>query len=229
MSSILNQFSTELRFRFYYILLSFVFSTICAYMYKESLIQVLSIIVVSHFIYTTLSEAFFSYVHLSFQIGFVITSPLFFFHIWKFFVPGMYLYEKRVLRFFILFFFFLMILSFFFAYQYFIPNVISFFSSFQEEHLFLQLKISDYLTLVASLYLYLFLIFQIPIFLFVFWKISGFSLQSLGRFRRFIYLFLTILTAILSPPDVLSQILLVIPCLFLYESSILLLHVISKY
>lgn len=228
--SIMNEYLVEIRYRVYYIIISFIFNFFCIYVYKEKCVLLLSNSIGVSFIYTNITEAFFSYLWMCFYGSLYFTTPILIYHIWRFFLPGFFLYEKKIYRMLISIFLLLTSVSFIYTYQYLIPNAAYFFLSFQEKNLLvLYPKISEYIFLIFIFFFYVSLLFQLPLILFLTYKVFGINFIYFSRYRRFIYFLISIFSAVFSPPDLLSQILIAIPCIFLYEFTIFLISILYEY
>jgi sec-independent protein translocase protein TatC len=112
------------------------------------------------------------------------------------------------------------------------PNAWLFFISYEKVDvgvpLVLEARISEYLSLVIQLMLAFGLSFQLPIVMIVLSSIGLISTEALKRKRRIAIVIIFVVAAILTPPDVFSQIALAIPLLLLYEFSILLCKLLEK-
>ena len=174
----------------------------------------------SHAIYTTLPEGFFTRMHISFVAGVFVSSPVIFYQIWSFIAPGLYEEEKRH----ILPVAFMSAVFFVSggAFCYFIvfPQAFAFFVSYATDSIVAMPKVSDYLSFVLKLILAFGLVFEMPLFAFFLARMGIITAELMRRVRRYAILGIFIVAAILSPPDVVSQLLMAAPMLVLYEVSI---------
>lgn len=174
----------------------------------------------THAQYTTLPEAFFTRMYIAFVAGVFLASPAIFYQIWAFVAPGLYDEEKRhILP--------VAILSAIFfvaggAFCYFIvfPFAFSFFVSFSTPDIVITPKVSDYLSFVLKLLIAFGLIFEMPIFTLFLARMGILTAAIMRKGRRYAIVGIFILAAILTPPDVVSQLLMACPMLLLYEASI---------
>ncbi|WP_291332911.1 twin-arginine translocase subunit TatC [Desulfovibrio sp.] len=174
----------------------------------------------SHAIYTTLPEGFFTRMHISFVAGVFVSSPVIFYQVWSFIAPGLYEEEKRHIlpvAFMSAFFF---ISGGAFCYFVVFPNAFAFFVSYATDSIVAMPKISDYLSFVLKLILAFGLVFEMPLFAFFLARMGIITAELMRRVRRYAILGIFIVAAILSPPDVVSQLLMAAPMLVLYEISI---------
>ena len=174
----------------------------------------------SHAQYLSLPEAFFTRMYIAFVAGVFVVSPYIFYQIWAFISPGLYEEEKRhVIP--------IAVLSAIFfigggAFCYFIvfPYAFDFFVSFATQEIVVMPKISDYLGFVLKLLVAFGLIFEMPLFALFLSRMGLVSAQLMRQVRRYAILVIFIVAAILTPPDVVSQLLMAGPMLVLYELSI---------
>lgn len=174
----------------------------------------------SHAIYTTLPEGFFTRMHIAFVAGVFVSSPAIFYQVWAFIAPGLYEEEKRSII-------PVAVMSAFFfvsggAFCYFVvfPNAFAFFMSYATDSIVAMPKVSDYLSFVLKLILAFGLVFEMPLFAFFLARMGIITAELMRRVRRYAILGIFIVAAILSPPDVVSQLLMAAPMLVLYEVSI---------
>ena len=174
----------------------------------------------SHAIYTTLPEGFFTRMHIAFVAGVFVSSPVIFYQIWSFIAPGLYEEEKRHIlpvAFMSAFFF---ISGGAFCYFVVFPQAFAFFVSYATDSIVAMPKVSDYLSFVLKLILAFGLVFEMPLFAFFLARMGIITAELMRRVRRYAILGIFIVAVILSPPDVVSQLLMAAPMLVLYEISI---------
>lgn len=174
----------------------------------------------SHAIYTTLPEGFFTRMHIAFVAGVFVSSPVIFYQIWSFIAPGLYEEEKRHIlpvAFMSAFFF---VSGGAFCYFVVFPQAFAFFVSYATDSIVAMPKVSDYLSFVLKLILAFGLVFEMPLFAFFLARMGIITAELMRRVRRYAILGIFIVAAILSPPDVVSQLLMAAPMLVLYEISI---------
>ncbi len=175
----------------------------------------------SYLIYTGLTEAFFVYMKLAFFASLIITSPFIFYQIWKFISPGLLPKEKKYVVPFVLSSSLLFISGVLFGYFIALPPAFEFFVSFNNKYLQAMISFKDYLSLFVTFLLGFGLSFELPIFIFFLTKLGIVNAKMLSKQRRYAILVIFIVAAILTPsPDALSQILMAIPLMLLYEVSI---------
>lgn len=185
-------------------------------------------------IYTGLTEAFLTYLKVALFTGFFITFPLLASQIWAFISPGLYRSEKRVFIPLLCATPFLFFLGAAFAYYIVFPKAYSFFLSFESKAtasmlaIQLEAKVSEYLSFVMRLILAFGICFELPIVLSLLGRTGLITARGLiGKWRLAIVAIFT-LSAIITPPDILSMIALALPLIFLYGISIFMVKASEK-
>ena len=185
-------------------------------------------------IYTNLTEAFFTYMKVAVFAGCFLTFPFLATQLWLFISPGLYQKEKAA----VLPFLIAAPVMFFcggaLVYYIVVPGAWKFFLSFQSSGaetvlpIMLEAKVGDYLDLIMVLIFSFGLAFQMPIVLALLAKAGVISADWLAAKRRYAIVLIFIVAAIITPPDIISQIALAIPLVALYEISILLIRRTNK-
>lgn len=185
-------------------------------------------------IYTNLTEAFFTYVKVAVFAGCFLTFPFLATQLWMFISPGLYKSEKKTVLPFLIAAPIMFFLGGALVYYIVIPGAWKFFLSFQSSSsetvlpIMLEAKVSDYLDLVMVLIFAFGLAFQMPIVLALLAKAGVITADWLAAKRRYAIVLIFIVAAIITPPDVISQISLAIPLMILYEISIILIRQSNK-
>ncbi len=175
----------------------------------------------SHLVYIGVTEAFFVYMKLAFFASLLITSPIILYQIWKFISPGLLSKEKKYVIPFMLSSTLLFLGGVLFGYFIALPPAFEFFVSFNNQYLQAMISFREYLSLFVTFLLGFGLSFELPVFIFFLAKLGIVNAKMLSKHRKYAILLIFISAAILTPsPDALSQILMAIPLMFLYEVSI---------
>jgi len=176
---------------------------------------------------TSLTETFVTYIKLAVYGGFFLAFPYIAGEIYLFISPGLYRKEKRVILPYLVAAPALFFMGAAMAYYFVMPKAWEFFISFESPHLgeglplVLETKVSEYLSLVMQIVLAFGLSFQLPVVLTLLVRVGILSAHQLAKGRRYMIVILASVAAVITPPDILSQILLLIPLYTLYEISIL--------
>jgi sec-independent protein translocase protein TatC len=175
----------------------------------------------SYLVYTGLTDAFFTYMKVAFFASLIITSPFILYQIWKFIAPALHSKEKKYVLPFVFFSTLLFVSGVLFGYFIALPPAFEFFVSFNNKYLQAMISFSDYLSLFVTFLLGFGLSFELPVFIFFLTKLGIVNAKMLSKQRRYAILVIFIVAAVLTPsPDALSQVLMAIPLMFLYEVSI---------
>ena len=181
-------------------------------------------------IYTSPTEAFTTYLKLSFYSSLFFSFPVFFAELYLFLSPALYKNEKKNILLTIFFSSFLFLFGAIFCYFFVLPMALKFFSSFENLSsvddstlpILFETKISDYLNFTINLLFGFGIAFLSPILLLFLIKGGYVKVKDLRSKRRYWIVIIFILSAILTPPDILSQISLAILLIILFEIVILL-------
>jgi len=152
--------------------------------------------------------------------GLLLASPVIFYQIWRFVAPGLYRHEKRVLLPFAL------LSSLFFlggaAFGYFVvfPPAFAFLLGYSNDFLTPMPAVREYFTLCLKLLIAFGVVFELPIFMVLLARAGVVDVAFLRRNRRYAILLAFVIAAILTPPDVVSQLMMAGPIIILYEISI---------
>lgn len=175
-------------------------------------------------IYTALYEAFFVEMKVAFFAGFFIAFPIIASQLWGFIAPGLYQTEKRAFLPFIIATPVLFTMGASLAYFVVMPLAFKFFLGFEGESGGLQTEalpaMGEYLSLVMQFILAFGICFLLPVLLLLLNRAGLVSRQTLASLRRYIIVGTFAVAAILTPPDVISQVLLAVPLMLLFEASL---------
>ena len=177
---------------------------------------------------TQLLSTFVVPLKLSMLSAFYLVFPYIVGEIWFFIKPGLYQDEKEFIKKILLISMLLVFVAFCFCFYLVFPQVILFFINFAPEGLSLKIDINFYLELLINLIFAFTVAFQIPIIVLFLIHLKIMSHTQLKKMRPYIYVFAFILGAVLTPPDVLSQILLALPMVFLFEFGLFMSNFFKK-
>lgn len=226
---------TELRYRIIHCLIFFLIASIFCYSFKNEIYNLITYPLMtamksshssSKLIYTKITENFVSTFSIILSSAIFVSIPYWAIELWLFVTPALYKDEKKYFFPYIFLTPILFLCGVIFCYFLILPPAFEFFITFGQSGrnlpLSLQAKITDYIDLTTSLLNAFGICFLTPIFLILLVKFGLLSRETLKKNRKYAIVIIFIISAILTPPDVLSQILLAIPLIAMYEISILL-------
>lgn len=153
--------------------------------------------------------------------GFIISVPFILWEIWKFISPALYQNEKKYAKLFIIISSLLFFLGVAFGFYLITPLSINFLSNIQvSEFVKNQIDINSYIGLVKTTSVACGLVFELPIIIYFLSAMGLVTPQFLREYRKYAIVLILIIAAVITPPDVVSQIIVSIPLLILYEVSI---------
>lgn len=165
----------------------------------------------------------------SITAGFIIAFPFILWEIWKFIRPALYNNERKYAKLFIFTTSVLFFLGVAFGYFVLVPLSINFLANLQiSVEVQNQIDINSYISLVKTTSLATGLIFELPIIIFFLAQLGLITDTFLKEYRKYAYVLILIVAAIVTPPDVVSQLIVSIPMVILYEVSIFIARVITR-
>tara|TARA_R110000796_G_scaffold252631_1_gene389191 strand:- start:71809 stop:72654 length:846 start_codon:yes stop_codon:yes gene_type:complete len=169
----------------------------------------------------TMAGQFSADIWTSIWAGFIIAFPYVLFEMWKFISPGLYEKERKNSRGFIFIASFLFFLGVLFGYYVVAPFSINFLGTYSvSETVQNEFDLSSYISTLRSSVIACGIIFELPIIIFFLTKVGLVTPEILKKYRKIALVVVLILSAVITPPDVTSQIVVAIPVLFLYQISI---------
>lgn len=161
--------------------------------------------------------------------GFILAFPFLLWEVWKFILPALYENERKYARLFLFTTSTLFFLGVAFGYFVIVPLSINFLTHLQvSAEIQNQIDINSYISLVKSTSLSTGLIFELPVIIFFLAHLGLVTDAFLKEYRRYAYVLILIVAAVVTPPDVISQIIVSIPLVVLYEFSIFIAKYITK-
>jgi sec-independent protein translocase protein TatC len=169
---------------------------------------------------TDVTAPFFVPMKVTMMVAFIIALPYILYQAWAFVAPGLYEHEKKLALPIVLSSFILFLLGMAFAYFFVFPAVFNFVAAYTPDGVQMATDIDKYLSFVITLFLVFGLSFETPVVEMVMVRLGIVTIEKLKNFRSYFIVIAFIIAAIVTPPDVISQFMLAIPMILLYEFGI---------
>ena len=236
----------ELRTRIIRSLIAFLVTMSLSFYFADDIFNFLSLPIISllasndqntELIYTGLQQGFMVHIKISIFSGFLLAFPFISFQLWRFVAPGLYKNEKSAFLPFLIASPILFIIGAAFAFYVVMPLAFDFLLNFQQNQGdglvdILKIKylgsINEYLSLTMAFIVAFGLCFQLPVLLTLLGKVGLISSSGLARFRKYAVVSILIVAALVTPPDVITQIILFSVVYTLYEISIFLVRKVEN-
>ncbi|WP_026295010.1 twin-arginine translocase subunit TatC [Sediminispirochaeta bajacaliforniensis] len=220
---------SELRKRLFYIAISIVLFSGIGYYFVDPAVEVLKKPVQGlTFVYLTPPELFLAYIKISVTMGIMASVPVILFQIWRFVKPGLEKGEVAALGFTIIFGTIFFITGAFFSYRIILPITMTFFLKYSTPEITAMFSFGNYIGFISSILIAFGVAFELPIVVVILARVGLVNHKKLQQAAKYILLGIVVMAAILTPPDVVSQILLAGPMFVLYELSVLLAMIFEK-
>ena len=219
----------ELRSRIIKSLLAIAFGSCVSYLFLDEITNCLTL-PVGNLYYMKPGEAFFTYFKIDVAAGFLIALPIIFYHAWRFFLPALTAGERAVLGILVPSSVALFFVGLAFSFFIILPTALKFFMGFGEESDNLQTMFSfgSYFEFVILLMLPFGFVFELPLVIIVLGKLGILTSEVLGKYRRYVFFFSFVVGALVTSPDIITQIAVAIPVLLLYEVGYLVVKYILR-
>lgn len=169
-----------------------------------------------------LSGQFMTHMTISMVVGLILAVPYLFYQIWAFIKPALYEKERKYASKAVFVMSALFMLGITFAYYFMVPWTLNFLGTYQvSSSVANQIALDSYISTVVSVVFSVGLVFELPVVVFVLAKIGILSPSFLKKNRKYAFVIVLILAAIITPPDVFSQMMVTLPLWILYEASII--------
>jgi sec-independent protein translocase protein TatC len=168
-----------------------------------------------------MSGQFLTHMYVSIIAGIILAFPYIIWEIWRFVKPALYTQEKKYSRGAVLVSSLLFLVGVFFSYFLIVPLTLHFLGTYQVSgNVENTISLSSYISTVVSVTFAVGIVFELPILVFFLTKIGVLTPDFMKKNRKYMIVILLLLSAIITPPDIFSQIMVVIPLMGLYELSI---------
>ena len=164
---------------------------------------------------------FFTHLNMSFWIGFVLAFPYIIWEIWRFIAPALYEKEQRAVKRAFFFSSFLFFTGVVIGYIFLFPIVIRFFGDYQVSAVVPNtIDLASYTSMFIMLILTMGIVFELPMLMYILSSIGIINRNFLRKYRRHAIVIMFVLSAIITPTDILSMFIVAVPLCLLYELSI---------
>ncbi|MAE07512.1 MAG: twin-arginine translocase subunit TatC [Bacteroidetes bacterium] len=168
-----------------------------------------------------MSGQFLTHMYISLVAGFILAFPYILWEIWRFVKPAMKETERKYSSGGVFISSVLFLMGILFSYFLIVPLTVNFLGTYHvSESVHNQISLSSYISTVVSVTFAVGLVFELPILVYFLTKIGMLTPDFMKRNRKYMYVIMLILAAIITPPDMFSQVLVVFPLIILYEFSI---------
>ncbi|NDY71668.1 twin-arginine translocase subunit TatC [Desulfobacter hydrogenophilus] len=219
----------ELRDRLIHAFIAVGLGFVAAYFFKEQLFDILTAPLVTAMaksgnatlIFTGLPEAFFTYLKVALLAGIILATPVLFYEFWMFISPGLYRDEKKYMLPIIILSLIFFIAGASFGYFIVFPYGFEFFLGFTTETIQAMPSMKEYLSFASKMLLAFGFVFELPLVLTFLARMGIVTPAFLKKNRKYALLLFFVGAAIITPPDVVTQIMMAMPLILLYEIGIL--------
>lgn len=177
----------------------------------------------------SMSGQFTTHIVVSIVAGIILAFPYILFEIWRFIKPALHKKEQKNARSLVFSGSILFILGILFGYYFISPLSVQFLGNYQiSESVENQINLSSFITTVTTIMLACAIVFQLPLIVYFLSKFGLVTPEVMRKYRKHAVVVTLVLSAIITPPDITSQVLLTIPLLILYEFSIAISKMVIK-
>jgi len=220
---------SELRRRIIFILISVAVTSAGAYYFIDEILDfVTQAGGIEDFVFISPTEAFFVIIKLSLLTGLMGAMPFIFYQLWKYIGVALKKNERKYLIYFGPLSYLLFLIGAAFAFRGVLPLGIKFLLSFSKQNITPLITLNAYVSFLGKMITAFGLMFELPVVILFLSKIGVVTPKTLKKGRKYAIVVIFVLAAFLTPPDVISQIMLAVPVLAMYEISIWICIVVTK-
>lgn len=229
----LIQHIAELRFRLTRAAISILAGTMLCWGFSEHIFNIIRRPIARYLpngglVFTGPIDKFMAHIKLAFIAGMIVAAPFWLYQLWKFISPALYKNEKKYAAGFILFGTFQFILGILFCYFIVFPMAFKFLMTFGGDIDKPMITIDSYLGFFTQTAIIFGLTFEMPVVITFLGSMGIISQEFLKKNRRYAIVTMTVVSAIVAPPDALSMVLLLVPLWLMYETSVILVGIFQK-
>lgn len=214
---------SELRKRIVIAAVAFVVASVVSYFYVVKLVKgLIKLATTFEFIYVAPAELLLAYIKVAIIVGLTISAPIIFWQIWAFVKPALKKGEKNYILVSLIGGSIFFISGVVFAYLVVLPFTMQFFGTLQTEDIKPMISFGNYVGFVTTILLCFGVVFETPILMVLLARFGVVQVKFYTKNRKYMILIIFIIASIITPPDIVSQVLLAIPMLLLFEIGIIL-------
>ena len=211
----------EFRKRLIIVLVAHIIVTLLAFSQSGAILKLLmELNPQMHLIFIEPSEIMIVYVEIALVMAVIICSPLIIYHIWAFVGAGLLPNEKRLIKVALTLGFVFFIVGVVFAYKIVVPMSLKFFTRIAIDEISAMISVKSYISFILSMLLAMGIVFNIPSFVYVATKLGVITPDTLKEYSKYLIVLIFIIATIVTPPDVVSQMMMAIPMVGLLQLSI---------
>lgn len=182
----------------------------------------------SSLIFTGIAEAFITYLKVAIVSGLFFSSPVLIHQAWLFIAPGLFENEKKFFFPIVFFSTFFFVGGALFGYFVIFPFSFQYFLGFATDVIRPMPSVKEYFSFTVKLLFAFGIVFELPLFIYFLARLGMITHKTLSYYRKYAILLIFIIAAIITPPDVVSQIMLGLPMILLYEIGIIVAKIFGK-
>ena len=221
----------EIRRRIFYVIaLYLVFVVVCFVFIQDIVSLMLTMVDGFNYVYLSPTELIMSYMRLSLVFALVVISPFIAYHVWAFVKPALTKPEKRICLLSLLGGFLFFVLGLLFSYYIVLPFTLNFLIQFNSNNLIVpNISVDSYTKFIVNMLITFGLVFEMPVLSFLLSLLGILKPRFLIAVRKYAVLVILIIAAFITPPDAVSQIMVAIPMVLLYQVSIQISRIVVAY
>lgn len=220
---------SELRRRVIFVILVFIGATLVSYNFSEPIIRsIIEMAPEMQFVFISPSELFMANLKIAIIMGLIIASPVILTNLWLFVSPALEKGQKRAIIVALSIGSVFFVLGAYFAFRIVLPTILQFFMGFKIPEIQEMISFSSYLSLVVNTMLSFGIVFEMPSIMMILTRLGLIKVAFMKRYRKHVILVIFVVAALLTPPDVISQVMIAVPMLVLFETGLLLSSMIER-
>ncbi|HSH34978.1 MAG TPA: twin-arginine translocase subunit TatC [Schnuerera sp.] len=178
-------------------------------------------------IYISPAEALIVNIRMAILFGIILAMPIFVYQFLAFILPALYKNEKKILIPTVFAMFAMFIIGVLFSYKIVFPFTITFFLKFATSDLVPMFTITQYISFTTKFLMIFGVVFQLPLLFLILGILNVVNASLLSKSRKYAIIAIAVIAAIITPPDVISQLMIIVPLWILFEIGILLVRVVQ--